>query len=929
MPSCRPGYFDPDWYQEVYADIAAAGASPRRHYQRHGRREGRLPCALYAARRERDLLGGFLADGRAALAALAGPQGASPAERAWAALACARAAARDGDWAGADTWLHLLDPDRDLTRGFCDPDHALLAIEAALMAGNTARATALWRRAARAFGTLPDLALAAANIAAAGPDGHGATWRRRLGLLYARAGLGGVIVRPGDGPAFDRLAPAWPAPRRRNGPLVSVIMPAYNAADTIAAALSSLSAQSWRSLEILVVDNGSTDATADTVRAAAAADPRIRLIDGSAEPGAYPARNIGLAAARGAFFTVLDADDWAHPVRIARQVLALIRDPARAASISHWVRTTPDMRFTRWWGESGLSYPNMSSLMFRIGLRDSLGYWDRARAGADSEYHSRVRAVHGPRAVAEVTPGLPLSFGRISPGSLTQASATSIASQYYGARRSYAQAGLRWHARMAADLPLPQHPARRPFDAPAALALSDPPAAAGPDGWLERSGIYDDRWYMQTYHDLRAADADGIAHYLSVGEAEGRDPGPGFSSSGYRMAHGVGNALALAHYLETGKKAGSEPLPVFAGALPGPGPGRHLMFFGHQARARVYGAERSLLDTLDRAIAAGLTPSVVLPHVLNAGYLAQLQARAHKVHVIPMGWLCGGVAPHPATLERLTALIRQSGATEVHQNTAVMDAPLLAARAAGVPSVVHVRELPASDPRLCLDLGLSAAALRTHLAGLATRFIANSKAVADWIGEPDRVTVLPNIVDPALAALPFAPGTPPRVALIGSLVAKKGIADFLAVARATPRRAARFVLIGEGGADLDRLGRLPANVSHAGYAETPAQALEAADIVMSLSHFAESFGRTVLEALSAGRPVICYGRGTPPDLIGTSGAGTVVPAGDTAAAARALAALLATPDRLAAASRAAHARGADLAAAAAAVPAAALFGPAG
>jgi glycosyltransferase involved in cell wall biosynthesis len=98
---------------------------------------------------------------------------------------------------------------------------------------------------------------------------------------------------------------------------------------------------------------------------------------------------------------------------------------------------------------------------------------------------------------------------------------------------------------------------------------------------------------------------------------------------------------------------------------------------------------------------------------------------------------------------------------------------------------------------------------------------------------------------------------------------------------------------------------------------------------MSLSHVAESFGRTVLEALSAGRPVICYARGTPPDLVGDSGAGAVVPAGDTAAAARALAALLATPAGLAAASRAARARGAALAADAAAVPAAALFGPAG
>lgn len=924
MSACRPGYFDPDWYLEVHGDVAAAGIDPLRHYRRHGRREGRLPCAIHTPRRERDLLGGFLDEGEAALERLAR---AAPdrAERVQAALACARAAARRDDWSAADAWLAPLDPGRDLIGGFCQPDHVLLAIETALMTGNAPRAADLCRRAVRAFGRLPDLELAAANIAAA-TRGFGPAWRRRMALLFARRGLGGVTVRDGDAPAFDRLAPAWPAPRRRDGPLVSVIMPARNAAATIDAALASLGAQSWRNLEILVVDNGSTDATADRVRRAAAADARIRLIDGAAEPGAYPARNAGLAAARGAFFTVLDADDWAHPARIARQVTALLRAPARAASISHWVRTTPDLRFTRWWGDAGLIYPNISSLMFRIELRETLGYWDRARAGADSEYLNRLRAAFGDDAVASVTPGLPLSFGRISPGSLTQDKATSIASQYYGPRRAYHLAGRRWHARMQPDLPLPRHPARRPFDLPPELAIGDPPAAPTRESRIEGSGLWDDRWYMQTYHDLRAAEVDGLAHYLERGETEGRDPGPDFSASAYRLAHGIGDAPALEHYLDRGRAAGLAPLPVFAGALPPAAPGRGLLFCGHQARERVYGAERSLLDMLDRAVAAGWTPSVVLPHVLNADYLAALRARSHRVHVVPMGWLFGGVAPHPATLDRLTRLIRDSGAVELHQNTAVMDAPLRAARAAGVPTVVHVRELPAQDPRLCLDLGLSATDLRDHLTRLATRFVANSRAVADWLGAARPVTVVPNTVDPALADLPFAPASPPRVALIGSLSARKGIADFLAVARATPRGRARFVLIGPDTPDLNRLKPLPANVTHAGYAAGPAEALAQADVVMSLSRVAESFGRTVLEALTAGRPVIAWDRGTPPELIGDSGAGAVVPAGDTRAAARALSALLDTPGGLETASARARARAAELRAQARAVPASAIFG---
>ena len=60
---------------------------------------------------------------------------------------------------------------------------------------------------------------------------------------------------------------------------------------------------------------------------------------------------------------------------------------------------------------------------------------------------------------------------------------------------------------------------------------------------------------------------------------------------------------------------------------------------------------------------------------------------------------------------------------------------------------------------------------------------------------------------------------------------------------------------------------------------------------MSLSKFAESFGRTVMEAMAAGRPVICYDRGAPPTLVQSGHTGFVVPADDTQAAARAVLAL--------------------------------------
>lgn len=455
---------------------------------------------------------------------------------------------------------------------------------------------------------------------------------------------------------------------------------------------------------------------------------------------------------------------------------------------------------------------------------------------------------------------------------------------------------------------------------------------------LRRSALFDATWYLESYPDVRAArrlgrpwQGDPAWHYLTHGAAEGRDPGPLFSTSGYRLQTDPGDQNPLLHH--AAQKGSTQPLPVFAGTGPFLPPSAPVvLFFAHQALGQQFGAERSFLHMLDRAGRAGMAVEVVLPHCLDAHYLAALRDRARRVHILPCPWRRAGRQPHPATLAAMVDLIRSSGATEVHQNTVVLDAPLIAARHAKVPSALYIRELPDQDAELCARLALTPGRLRADLLAQADRFIANSEATAHWIDPagllpPERLVVLPNVVDPSLTALPFAPADPLRVGLIGSNTAKKGISDVLAVARISAGLGLRaeFVLIGPATADLAALGPLPANLRQAGYAATPLAALAQVDVVLSLSRFAESFGRTVLEALTAGRPVICYDRGTPPALLGNSGAGEVVPPDDPQAVAKALAHLLQDPSRLAAASQAARARAGLLAAQADAVPDSRLF----
>lgn len=101
---------------------------------------------------------------------------------------------------------------------------------------------------------------------------------------------------------------------------VSIIVPAYNAEAFIAEALASATAQTLPDIEIVVIDDASTDATARMVEEVAATDPRIRLIRQDSNAGPSAARNRGITVAAGRWIAILDADDAYEPDRLARLV---------------------------------------------------------------------------------------------------------------------------------------------------------------------------------------------------------------------------------------------------------------------------------------------------------------------------------------------------------------------------------------------------------------------------------------------------------------------------------------------------------------------------------------------------------------------------------------------------------------------------------
>jgi hypothetical protein len=109
-------------------------------------------------------------------------------------------------------------------------------------------------------------------------------------------------------------------------PRVSVIVPAYNGEAFIGEALASVSAQTCRDFEAIVVDDGSTDRTPAVALEFAAADERFRLIR-QANGGTQAARNTALAAASGAWVALLDQDDVWLPGKLAAQLALADADP--------------------------------------------------------------------------------------------------------------------------------------------------------------------------------------------------------------------------------------------------------------------------------------------------------------------------------------------------------------------------------------------------------------------------------------------------------------------------------------------------------------------------------------------------------------------------------------------------------------------------
>ena len=324
--------------------------------------------------------------------------------------------------------------------------------------------------AARLGAGTGDAASADLSLARAWSDPDPADRLARLNALWSAAGLTGATLEPGPAAPLDRLAATTPAPVRK-GPRVSVLVAAHRAAETLPTALRSLLAQSWTNLEIIVIDDASDDggATVAVAKAFARADRRVRLLTMAVNGGAYVARNRGLAKAWGRYVTLMDADDWAHPERIATQVRHLEAHPDAVACLTPQARAREDLAFLRWTGRGDIVTPCTASLtMRRKPVIRQLGAWDTVRVSADRELIRRLRRVFGPDAVTSLG-GPPLTLQRDHADSAVRDPVLGIVGEVSGARRVYLGAQEFHHAQAGACGLRYRPDGPRPFPAPAPM----------------------------------------------------------------------------------------------------------------------------------------------------------------------------------------------------------------------------------------------------------------------------------------------------------------------------------------------------------------------------------------------------------------------------------------------------------------------------
>jgi glycosyltransferase involved in cell wall biosynthesis len=306
---------------------------------------------------------------------------------------------------------------------------------------------------------------------------------------------------------------------------------------------------------------------------------------------------------------------------------------------------------------------------------------------------------------------------------------------------------------------------------------------------------------------------------------------------------------------------------------------RCIGLIAHASGDNIFGGERSFLDMARAIYACNFRLVVFLPSGRNKELINELSLYAEAVYTFAYFQ-----DRHTGNLESLEKIFLSIAYSEridsFYINTITLTNIAGRLKQRGIPVITHARETPMTDQYLCDAFNSTGGEMIHKASSTSNLLICNSKFTASQFQACCKnIVIIPNTVSrqnlDAIAKQRSSNGhtqpIPLRISIISSNIPKKGLSDFIYIARKCEAEGLPY-LFQIFGPQNDYIKALAAEnkltcLDIRGYVKDPADALAETDILMSLSHFSESFGRTVLEAISAGIPVIAYANGAIPELI--------------------------------------------------------------
>jgi len=298
-----------------------------------------------------------------------------------------------------------------------------------------------------------------------------------------------------------------------------------------------------------------------------------------------------------------------------------------------------------------------------------------------------------------------------------------------------------------------------------------------------------------------------------------------------------------------------------------------IMVSTHRVGEVLYGGQRSFIDMVEALFQSNYNVIVTLPNSSNQAYIDMLTPLCHKLYIVNYSfWLANHVNHDSIAL--LETIIKDNNIDALYVNTIVCRDPLIAAQKVNVPCVIHAREIIDSDEALCQTIGIeSSDEIIDQVKKSADVLVCNSKATLQLFKADHSELIYNRINMDLFDKLRPRNETKLRFAIISGNEPKKGIFDFVEVAKACKDiNDIEFCIIGHRNSHIKSIEQdikksKLTNLKLLGYYNNPVDAISECDVVLSLSHVKESFGRTVAEAMAAKKVVIGYDWGAIPELI--------------------------------------------------------------